>query len=172
MNSKRNTTYIVANWIALPPTPAKPSMTTPPPQRRACLQAIFSGVTENHPSSSILIPWSYLKKRSYLWTQYFFTSGLTPSSLTTTSLLILHFPLNLTDEKTKILKKLHNGFKIRTIRAMIVDFYLPNGLPLFLINLGFRFPSIFSASTKPYTDWKSGNRKFSKRNENFGKLFQ
>lgn len=68
--------------MALPPTPAKQSMTTVAFWHLlACLIAICSGVTEYQPCSSILIPSSYLEKRSYLWNQYFSTTRLTPSSI-------------------------------------------------------------------------------------------
>lgn len=69
--------------MALPPTPAKQSITTVGFWHLwACVIAICSGVTEYQPCSSIWIPSSYFEKRSYLWNQYFSTTGLTPSSVT------------------------------------------------------------------------------------------
>lgn len=42
----------------------------PLPHRDAWCLAIDSGVTENHPSSSIFTPLSNLEKSKYLWHQY------------------------------------------------------------------------------------------------------
>lgn len=62
--------HLCANWIAFPPTPVKESIMIPLPQRDAWCLAIDSGVTENHPSSSILMPPSNLENNRYLCHQY------------------------------------------------------------------------------------------------------
>merc|ERR550519_33829 len=61
---------VLANWMALPPTPQKASTMIPQDMTSAMWWAIFSGVTEYQASSSIKIPSSYRENRRYLWTQY------------------------------------------------------------------------------------------------------
>lgn len=66
----KKSSHLWANWMAFPPTPVKQSIMVSPIQRNAWCLAIGSGVTENHPSSSILIPSSNLENKVYLWHQY------------------------------------------------------------------------------------------------------
>lgn len=62
---------LAANWMELPPTPAKASTTRPAgAARAACAAATASGVAEYQPSASMRTPRSNREKRLCRWAQY------------------------------------------------------------------------------------------------------